>query len=117
MRDLLLYVIIAVGAVAVIIGLAMYVPNISHVWFSFVGFTSLLAVVLAKLYWHVRKSAKVWLLLAFLLTVHCLCYVEILRHLSNWPAFWYVLTMPVEVIAVAAAMKICLNVLPRQVRL
>ncbi len=90
---------------------------ISHTWFSFVFFTVLLAIVLIKLYWSARKSAKLWLLLAFAFLVHIVAYAAFLSHVQEWPALWYLLTMPVEVMVFAAIIYKCLKVLPAKVKL
>jgi len=117
MRTFLLYVVIGIAVVAGILALAAYAPNITHAWFSFVGFTSVLAIVLARMYWSARKSAKVWLFLAVFMVIHSGGYVILLRQGADWSGLWYVLTMPIEVMIVIAAIKICLNVMPRKARL
>jgi hypothetical protein len=116
LRDFVLYVTIAVGVVAAILILAVYDPNITHAWFSFFFMTFILAAVLAKMYWPVRRSAKVWLFLLFFLAIHCGAYAVLLLHVDELPSFWYVLTMPVEVMLVLVGTKICLNVLPPKTR-
>jgi hypothetical protein len=116
MRNLLLYIVIGVGIVGGIITLAIYAPKIGHAWFSFVGFTILLVGILVKLYWTARKDLRIWMLLLAFLAIHCGFYTVLLRHSSDWPAFWYVLTGPIEVMVFATIAKIGLNILPRRVR-
>lgn len=117
MRTILLYIAIGVGFVAGIIALAAYAPHITHAWFLFVGSTVLLAIILAKMYWSVRKSIKVWLLLALFLAVHCTCYVMVLRRVSDIPTFSYIFSIPIEVTVFAALAWLWLKVNPAKVKL
>lgn len=112
LRDFLLYVVIGVALVVGILFLALVSPNISHAWFSFFFFTTLLFVFLARMYWPVRRSVKVWLILALFMALHVGCYVVILHRVHDWPAFWYVLTAPIEVMLAAAIIYKCLKVRP-----
>ncbi len=117
MRSLLLYIAIAVGIVAAILGLAVYAPNITHGWFTFGFMTIFLGVILAKMYWPFRKSGKVWLALGTLLLVHIGAYVALLRHFEDLPILSYFVKRPVEVMLANVITKAWLNVLPTKVKL
>ncbi len=116
-----LYVVIGIVLVAGIVALAALRPDISydqfHIWFSFALFTGILGLVLAKMYWPVRKSAKVWLLLAFFMVVRIVAYTFLLQRVRQWPSLLYLLTGPAEVMLFAAIAKILLDVLPPKVKL
>jgi hypothetical protein len=111
MRNLLLYAVIGLAFTGAIILLALVRPNISHTSFSFTFFTALLAIFLARMYWPARKMLKVWLLLSLLFAVHIVAFVTLLHYIREWPAFWYVLIMPVEVMIIAGIIYGCLKVL------
>ncbi len=117
----LLYVLIGIALVGGIVALAALRPDISsdqfHTWFSFVFFTGILGLVLAKMYWSVRKSAKVWLLLASFMVVHIVAYTFLLQRVRQWPSLLYLLTGPAEVMLFAAIAKILIDVLPPKVNL
>lgn len=106
MRDILLYVAIGLGFLGGILWLAIGRPDVSfsqfHVWGSFLFFTMLLAIVLAKMYWPVRRVWRVWLLLAIFMAVHTLGYVVFLLRVHGLPGYWYWFTCPVEVVLFAA---------------
>jgi hypothetical protein len=118
-RDLVTYVVIGLGTVTVGTLCVFFIPerfwpHLTHTWFSFVFFTGLLGIVLVRLYWPARQLKKLWLLLAFLFVVHTVAYAIFLSHVQQWPAIWYLLTMPAEVMVIATIIKICLNVLPNR---
>jgi hypothetical protein len=115
-RDLLLYVGIAVGLVAGILALAVYAPNVTHAQFVFVFMTLILETMLVRMYWPFRKSGKVWLVLGILLLIHIGAYVSVLRYIEDVPILSYFLTIPAEVMITAAITKIWLNVLPTKVK-
>jgi hypothetical protein len=52
-----------------------------------------------------------------LLGVHIAGYIVLLNHVREWPAFSYLLTMPIEIMLIAAIVKVFLNVLPPKVKL
>ncbi len=80
---LVLYSVIGISLVAGIVALAALRPDISveqfRVWFAFGFFTVVLGLVLAKMYWSVRNSAKVWLLLAVFMALHIAGYALLLQ--------------------------------------
>jgi uncharacterized transporter YbjL len=119
--QILLYGAVGVASVAGIVALAALRPDISydqfHIWFSFAFFTGILGLVLAKMYWPVRKSAKVWLVLAFFMVVHTVAYTLVLQRVREWPNLLYLLTGPAEVMLFAAIAKFLLDVLPPKVKL
>lgn len=118
MRKMGEMVIYVVSAIALVTGLLLLLstPGVTHAWYSFICFTALLSAVLVKMYWPVRKSVKVWLLLAVFLSVHSLCYVVLLRNVSDWPGYSYLITCPIEVMLFAMIAKVALNVLPPNVK-
>jgi uncharacterized transporter YbjL len=117
----LLYVLIGTVFVCGIVALAALRPDISsdqfHTWFSFVFFTSILGGVLGKMYWSVRKTAKVWLLLSSFMVVHIVAYTFLLQRVRQWPSPLYLLTGPAEVMLFAAIAKMLLDVVPTKVNL
>ena len=118
-RDLILYVVIGTLLAAAVMLWPFVIPkrlwpHLTHAWFSLIFFTVLLGVVLARLYWQERRSAKLWFLLALLLVFHAMGYGFLLVRVGPWPALWYPLTMPIEVVVFAAIAKMWLNVLPRK---
>jgi len=116
-KDLILY--IAIG-VCVAMGAVFwpylipepYWPHLTTTWFAFIFFTAVFGIFLVKLYWSKRKMAKLWLLLALLMAIHTTAYVIFLSYVHQWPAIWYLFTMPIEAMLFALIVKICLNVLP-----
>lgn len=119
-RDLFAYVAIGLCLAAVAVLSPIVIPEhfwVSHTWYSFIFFTGLLAVVLIKMYWPVKEAARIWLLIALLLAIHTAGYTVLLRHVQEWPAFSYLMTMPIEVIVIAAIIYKCLKVLPPKVRM
>jgi hypothetical protein len=116
-RDLIIYIAIAVGIVTIGTLWAFllperYWPDLTTTWFAFIFFTAVFGIFLVKLYWSKRKMARLWLLLALLMAVHTTAYVIFLSYVQQWPAIWYLFTMPIEAMLFALIVKICLNVLP-----
>jgi hypothetical protein len=117
LSDLFLYSLIGMACVGVTIAWGIGGPEVSYSWYSFSFFTVILAAVLLKMYWPVRKSTKVWVLLALLFAGHVGLYVLILHRVQQLSAFWYFLTMPFEVMLIAAVIYKCIHVLPPKVNL
>lgn len=117
----LLYVLIGIALAAGIVALAALRPDITpsqfRTWFSFSFFTSVLCLVLFKLYWPLRKSGRVLSLLIVFIVVHMGAYIFFLVHVPELPSAWYLLTGPIEVMLFATLAKIFLNVLPPRARL
>lgn len=116
-RDLILYTAIAVGIVTVgtlwaFLMPEVYWPHLTTTWFAFIFFTAGFGIFLVKLYWSKRKILKLWLLLGLLMAIHTAAYFIFLSYVHQWPAVWYLLTMPIEAMVFALIVKICLNVLP-----
>ena len=118
---LVLYLVIGISLVAGIVALAALRPDISveqfRVWFAFGYFTVVLGLVLAKMYWSVRKSTKAWLLFAVFMALHIAGYALLLQRGMRWPAIFYVVTGPFEVMLFAALAKVVLDLLPPKVNL
>jgi cell division protein FtsW (lipid II flippase) len=115
--ELFLYVVIAIAIVAMTILWALKGPETSHTWYSFISFTGIFAIVLVKMFWPVRRSWKVWVLLALFLVVHVVFYTLFLQYAQQWPGFWFLLTMPIEVMFVTVLVYKCIRVLPPKVKL
>jgi len=116
-RDLIIYIAIGASVPAAMMAWVYLVPqrfwvHVARTWFAFIFFTVFLGIFLVKLYWPHRKMAKLWLLLGLLMAIHTAAYIIFLRHVHQWPALWYVFTMPIEGMLFALIVKICLNVLP-----
>ena len=119
-RDLLLYAVTGVGIVggAVLFGVSIperFFP--SRAWFVFICATAFLCLFVLKMYWQYRRSAKLWALLVLLLIVHIALYTIIFEHLPQFPTILFLFTVPVEIMLVAAIVKLCLNVMPGKVKL
>ena len=119
-RDLIIYIAIGVSLPTAMVAWVYLIPerfwpHLTYTWYSFILFTVLMGVVLAKLYWHRRNSLKLWLVLALLMAIHTVAYVIVLSHVHQWSAIWYVITMPFECMLFGVIIKLWLNVLPRKV--
>lgn len=120
-RDLILYIAIGVGIVTVgtlwaFLMPERYWPHLTTTWFAFIFFTVLLGIFLARFYWTHRKIVKLWLLLGALMAIHTMAYAIFLSYVHQWPALWYLFTMPIEVMLFAVIVKMCLNILPSKFR-
>ena len=118
--NIVLYVGIAVCIVGAAVAAPLLVPERfldNRIWFTFIGATGFLWFFVAKMYWHKRKSLRLWELLAVLCIVHIVGFSVLLRHVQQFPDAWFLLIVPVEIIATAAIVKVCLNVLPQRVSL
>jgi hypothetical protein len=69
------------------------------------------------MYWHQRKSGKLWTLLVLLLAVHSALHMITFEHLPQFPTILFLFTVPTEIMLVAAIVKLCLNVMPGKVKL
>jgi len=116
-RDLILYIGIGTALVAVALFLAVFLPGISRAWVTFGGATVFLCWFVSSMYWQRRRSPKLWTLLASLLLAHVAFHAVILERFPQFPAILFLLTVPVEVMLVAAIVKACLDVMPNQVKL
>ena len=119
-RDIALYVAIAIGLVGAAVLWPIVVPEryaISRTWYMFMIATGFLCLFVMKMYWPYRKLPKVWLLLASLLVAHVGGYSLFLSRLQQFPLVLFLLIVPLEIIATAAIVKLCLNLLPRGVNL
>ena len=117
-RDVALYVVIAVCIVGVVVLWPLVLPerfSSNPTWFMFIVATAFLCVFVIKMYWHQRKSGRVWMLLALLLVMHVVGYSILLSYVPHFASAWFLVTVPAEVIASASIVKFCLNVLPKHV--
>ncbi len=89
----------------------------SHAWYTFIFSTGFLSIFLARIYWHARKMASIWLFLALLLIIHIFGYSLLLRHTQALPGILYLFTIPIEIMVFAAIIKKCLNVMPGKIKL
>jgi len=117
MRNLLLYIAIALGILAILIVLAVYVPNVSHGWFIFGGTTTFLVAFLLKMYWPVRSKWKTWPLLGLLLLVHVGFYIVLLHYVQDVPILSYFLSIPIEVMLFQSVVYKAVGVLPPKLKL
>jgi hypothetical protein len=120
--DLALYVLIGVSLVVVgalwfFLVPERFWPNLTHSWFTFIFMTFFLAVLLVTFYWSVRKKTKIWLVLALLMAIHIVAYTLVLRHVEDLPGAWYLLSGPLELMAMVAIVHAWTKVLPRKVDL
>lgn len=121
-RDLLIYVSIGLAIVGSIALYEVLVPaqqwiHLSYKWFSFIFFTILLAVILAKVYWQKRRKAKLWLLFALFMTAHVAAFAVFLSRVPSWPTLWYIPTCTAEAVLFMVIAKHWLNVMPKATRL
>lgn len=117
-RDFALYVGIAVSIVGAVVLWPIVLPerfSSSPTWFMFIVATAFLCVFMITMYWHQRRSGRVWMLLALLLVIHVVGYSILLSYVPRFASAWFLLAVPAEIIASASIVKICLNVLPKRV--
>jgi len=112
-RDLFLYIVIGIALITTVLLLAVFVPNISHTWFIFVWATVFLCLFISKMYWHQRQSGKLWILLGVLLATHITLYAIAFGHFPDFSTSLFLLTVPIEIMLIAAIVKLCLNVMPK----
>lgn len=120
LRDAALYVVIALCLVGFVGTLALWLPEKdvpSRAWFVFVVATAFLFFFIGKMYWHKRRSPRVWLLLAAVLVVHVVGYSVLLSYLPNFPDALFLVLVPLEVMLIALIVKLCLKVMPQSVKL
>jgi len=82
-HDLFLYTVIGIALITTVLLLAVFAPNISHTWFIFVWATVFLCLFVSKIYWHQRKSGKLWILLGVLLAAHITLYAIVFGHFPD----------------------------------
>src|ERR1700733_10721729 len=116
-HDFLLYIIIGIGLVTAGLLLAFFLPNVSHAWVIFFWATAFLCLFIPKMYWQHRSSVKLWALLILFLIAHIVLYAITFEHLPQFPTILFLFTVPVEIMLVAAIVKLCLNVMPGKVKL
>jgi len=93
----------------------IYVPRSNfppRKWTEFVFYSSFLFYVLCRFYWRYRSRAGLWKWMVAVLAIHLCIYIPVLAHIEVMPAIIYVAIMPVEVILIALAFKLALNLLP-----
>jgi hypothetical protein len=117
LRDFLLYIVIGIGVVTGALLLAVFAPNISRTWFMFIGATVFLCMFISKMYWQYRRSAKLWALLILFLVVHIVVYTITFASLRQFPTILFLFAVPIEIMVVAAVVKLCLNLMPGRVKL
>jgi drug/metabolite transporter (DMT)-like permease len=111
--DFAFYLAVAVCLVG--IALVCLILSISRSWYTFIIATIFLGVFVVKMYGHHRKSRRLWLLLATLFTVHVAGYAVFLKRLQQFPDIVFLLTVPIEIVLIAAIVKVCLGVTPKHV--
>ncbi|MGB9333772.1 MAG: hypothetical protein WCB14_02085 [Candidatus Acidiferrales bacterium] len=79
-------------------------------WLTFTFFSVVLFVLLAKMYWTVRKPRSFWWLLLLLMISHIAVYMPLLRFITR--AFMYVVIMPFEAMLIVLVVKLVANVMP-----
>jgi hypothetical protein len=113
--DFLLYVAISLLVLFAIGIFVVYVPESrrpDRKWAEFAFYSSLLFIVLAKLYWRIRKRLKLWLIMLGTLMLHLSVYVPLLSRIDHWPSIAYLLLMPIEAMLIVIVVKLKLGVLP-----
>jgi hypothetical protein len=94
--------------------LVFMVFSISRVWYTFIITTAFLVVFIVKMYSHQRKR-RLWFLLAALLVVHVAGFGLLLKHLQ-FPDISFLVALPIEVVLIAAIVKLCMGVMPKHVK-
>lgn len=117
LRDFTLYVAIAGCILAVVAAFAFFRVNLSRAWLVFAVATAFLCVFVPKMYWHERKSLRMWALLATILIAHVLGYSTLLARAQHFPDPLFLITVPLEVMFIALIVKLCLNIMPQRVKL
>jgi len=87
-------------------------PGITFAWYALIFFTLLLAAGLTKMYWRHRGKRTIWRLLFAFIAIHIVAYVVLLHYVPNWPAFWFIVTVPAEVMLFIFVAHAWLHVLP-----
>ena len=121
-RDLILYVAIGFGIVIVGTLYAFLLPqhfwpHLTRTWYMFIVETGFLYFFVVKMYWHERTFLKIWLLLGLLFFIHLVGYWLLLSHFQEFSSAWFLIAGPGEVIVIATVVKLCLNVMPKSVKL
>lgn len=119
-RDLALYVAIAVGIVGGLVTLPLWVSEgslPSREWFTFIVATGFLCLFTGSLYWHRRKSLRLWVVLVTILIAHVLGYSVLLEHVQHFPDALFLITVPLEAMLIILIVKLCLNIMPQRVKL
>jgi hypothetical protein len=86
--DLFWYVLTGLLALFAIGIYVVYVPEgkgPDRKWTEFVFYSSMLFVMLAKIYWRIRRQLKLWLVMLEALVLHVSVYVPLLARIKNWP--------------------------------
>ena len=79
--------------------------------------TGFLCFFVAKLYWHKRKSLRMWAVLVAILIAHILGYSVLLERVQHFPDALFLITVPLEIMLTILIVKFCLNVVPQRVKL
>jgi hypothetical protein len=120
LKELALYIGIAIAIVGTAVTLPFWFPENflpSRTWFIFFVATVFLCVFVIKMYWDHRKSVKIWKLLALIFLVHIFGYSVLLRRVPEFPDALFLLTVPLEVMLIALIVKLCLDIMPKRVKL
>jgi hypothetical protein len=112
--DFAVYFAAAVGLVG--IALVFLILSIGRVWYTFIIATAFLGAFIVKMYSHHRKSHRLWFLLAALFAVHVAGFALLLTHLQKFPDISFLIAIPIEVVLIAAIVKLCLGVMPKHVK-
>ena len=115
--NLIIYLGIGIGLAAGALFLAFFLPSISRAWFTFFGATVFLCWFVSSMYWQRRRSPKLWALLALLLVAHIVVHALVLGRFPQFPTILFLLIVPVEVMLAAGIVRMCLGVMPNQVKL
>lgn len=110
-RDLVLYVVIAIGIVGSVLVYADLrhrnggAPGLPLKWLGFVGNTVLMfgyVIHANRLRW---RSSKFWTWLGALLSLHTVAAVAVLLRVSDVPLIYYIVLMPLEYGLVATLLE------------
>ena len=113
--DLFWYVLTGLLVLFAIGIYVVYVPEgkgPDRKWTEFVFYSSMLFVMLAKIYWRIRRQLKLWLVMLAALVLHVSVYVPLLARINNWPPITDPVLMTVEAVLIIIALKLILGVLP-----
>lgn len=91
--------------------------DLSRAWFILAVATIFLCVIVPKMYWKHRKSAKLWILLGAFLIAHIIGFSVLLKQFPEFPDVLFLVAVPLEAMFVAGVVKISLDIMPQRVKL
>jgi hypothetical protein len=111
LRDLLMYVGIAVGIYGSIVAFAAYQvrtnqsPGLPLKWLGFAAITALVFGDAIRVNRSSQRRARFWLLLGGLLSLQCAVGITLLLSVARVPTLVWLLFLPLDYVAVGTCLK------------